>query len=202
MISKRGKSWFQAKPADKSTTIRTVLFDDTLCLHKELIKCKEAQTRLALVNCGIKRARFSEDEHEIHIDCKTKIIKCSFECSDDTRGTTTNSILLNHLQTTKPFDNVTITVKVKRVSTPTEVQNKSGKLLTKQDILVVDKTANANLVLWGSNIGQLKEKQYYIISDATFKEYQAAKYISISSFTCIEPVPDIGEVISYSLIQL
>ena len=78
---------------------------------------------------------------------------------------------------------------------PMSVQNKSGKLLHKQECIMADKSAQIRLVLWEDDIVINKS---YKLDKMKIRMYNDVKYLSVSSCTTIESIGDIGHVANLS----
>ena len=66
-------------------------------------------------------------------------------------------------------------IKVSNVTHPTEVP--TGK--KKQDVIIVDGSGSGKCVLWGKNIGNLKEGECYLLKNFVVREY-GSKYLSMA----------------------
>ena len=77
---------------------------------------------------------------------------------------------------------------------PMPVQNKSGKLLHKQECIMADESAQIRLVLWEDDINKLVINKPYKLDKMKIRMYNDVKYLSVSSCTIIESIDDIGHV--------
>ena len=78
---------------------------------------------------------------------------------------------------------------------PMPVQNKSGKLLHKQECIMADESAQIRLVLWEDDINKLVINKSYKLDKMKIRMYNDVKYLSVSSCTTIESIDDIGHML-------
>ena len=74
------------------------------------------------------------------------------------------------------------------------VQNKSGKLLHKQECIMADASAPVRVVLWEDDIKKLVINKSYKFDKMKIRMYNDVMHLSVSSCTTIESIDDIGHV--------
>ena len=88
---------------------------------------------------------------------------------------------------------VTVTIKVKSISTPQKVTSKDdGRDFQKQDCIVGDISGCGKVVLWEKDIGSMAEGNSYKLAGASIKSFGGITYLSIGDNCTITQVDDIG----------
>ena len=89
---------------------------------------------------------------------------------------------------------VTVTVKVKKVDSIEKVKNREGKELQKQDCVVGDASGCTCVVVWERDVNRLKEDGCYKIIGASVRSFRGVSYLSVGGDCTIESVNEIGEI--------
>ena len=66
---------------------------------------------------------------------------------------------------------------------------------TKQEVLVADTTAKGTIVLWGNDIGTLKQGKSYQLNRLEIRTYLTKRHLSFPSATSADEISDIEDVI-------
>lgn len=98
---------------------------------------------------------------------------------------------LSNVDTAKMYEAMTDEDKVANVLSPFAISPD----LTKQDVIVADKSTTGKVTLWASDIGTLEMGKSYQLKHFTVPEYNCQKYRSMPKYGgTIIPILDIGEV--------
>lgn len=203
--------YFDGKLSDGKKTLKLIAFDPLL--RTQMDKSRLDHTPIAIMNCQVKEnTKFlsaSNEKLEILASSRSKVqtsphklsLPEDFEALDPDSQPSPN-VTVQEIDDLSVGQQVTITCKVVQLDDPTPVQNKSGKLLTKQESIVADVTDQIRVVLWETEIGKLIIDQCYKLENITIRMYNDIKYLSISSTTLVTPIDDIGQVSNDSNDQL
>lgn len=147
---KKGKSsqFFDAKIIDDKAQVRVVGF--STALRKRMANFEDSHDPVALQNCRIKKARYS-DELEIILSPTTQISKSPKKFQQVIK-TKSGIITISNIQNMCDYDKVSVKAKVLSVHPPVEV----GAGLTKQDVAVSDASGAIKITLWESNVNCIK----------------------------------------------
>ena len=70
-----------------------------------------------------------------------------------------------------------VSFRMDTISSPMPVQNKSGKLLHKQECIMADESAQIRLVLWEDDINKLVINKSYKLDKMKIRMYNDVKYL-------------------------
>ena len=85
---------------------------------------------------------------------------------------------------------ITITGKVLKVGEDVEIR--AG--LVKRDVVIADNTGNVVVTLWQERRNEVKMNYSYKLANASIRQYNGEKYVSVTSNCRIEEVDDVGGV--------
>lgn len=104
------------------------------------------------------------------------------------------AIMMKDLPSVKLKQLVTVTIKVKSVSTPEKVTNRDGKEFQKQDYVVGNISGCGKVVLWEIEVGSLTEGSCYKLAGVSVKSFGGISYLSVGENCKITEVDNIGQV--------
>ena len=184
-----GRPFFEAKLTDGEKQLRVVGF--TSGQQKRLSTSQSTMDSVALENCQVKRAKYSDDM-EIVLRSTSKVQSSPKKFSKEKIAVLMNEkITLDSLGTKNEYDKVTVSAKVIRIDEPTQV---SGNL-TKQDLIIADATAAAKITLWEDRVDTIDEGDSYEFKNVNVRSFKQEKYLSVSKkATTITLIPDLENV--------
>ena len=158
--------------------------------QKSLSNCHATMDSVALENCQVKHAKYSDDL-EIILRSTSKVQSSPKKFSKNKIATLLNEkTSLDFLDMKNEHDKVTVSAKVPHVDQPIQVSAN----LTKQDVIIADATASAKITLWEDNLNTVDEGQSYEFKSVTVRCYKQEKYLSIpkkgADITLIQDLAD------------
>ena len=144
---------------DESESISLVGFDHVK--HQQLLAVAKSPSKMLKLNkCDLQLNKFSK-KPEIMVKRHTIVSESSRELNiPDTDTIGSKSISISDLTSIKEGDKVNVRVKVIDIREAKKV----GKNLTKQEVIIADKTGNTILTLWESDIDTLTIAESYHVT--------------------------------------
>ena len=187
----RKSVYFDGVVSDGSTSRRVVAFSEKQL--KTLKGFKESKMPAELQDCQVKHGVHGE-EMEIVIKKGSKIRPSEKKIDTskiDFDGEVSPLVCVNEVDDKKVFSLVSVRVKVHCISKPETLQ--SG--LTKQDMVIADRSGSGRATIWGENIGLVQTGKSYLLSSFMVKEFTGQKYLSMrKGVSGIEKIDDLQDV--------
>jgi len=192
--------YFDGKFSDGKKTVRLVSFEPKL--HKEFQDAQREQRPVVIEDCILKRNR---DQMEIVVDNKTTITNSpkKFRVNEsDALPRLPELVTLDDVKDVAERQQVSLVAKIISLGKVEQVNVKScGKCLSKCEAVLADCTAACRCVLWEEHTGKVHEEQCYKITNATVRQFNGVKYVSIGEKTIIEPSDAITDVVDETAMQ-
>ena len=203
-VSKKNENvrYFDGKVSDGKKSMRVVSFDPVL--RHQTDEARLNKSPIAIVNCQVKeKTEFNfgnSSAFEILATNRFKVeaSRHNFDLSQDLEITDQDeaplAISIMEVDDISTGQHVCVSAKVVQLDTPIPVHNKSGQLLHKQECILADESAKIRMVLWETDIDRLIINKSYKLNKVTVRIYNDVKYLSVSTYTTITPIDDIGAV--------
>ena len=198
--------FFESRLCDDKKMVRVISFAPQL--RKDFTNAKESGEEILLRDCIIQQSKFNS-QLEVLANSRTKILKSPkrFKIDENVVQTTSTSddldIIVSDLHDLAVNQRVNIVGKVVHMDAPMKIQSSTSDkgCLLKQDFTLADSTAATRAVLWEEKVACIELHQSYKFSNATVRQFNQKKYVSLSANCRIEKIDDIGDVDSTLLID-
>ena len=183
---------FDAEVSDGCSLMRVVVFDERQQKVLEQLVGRPA----VLKNCNTQWSAYSQ-KMEIIVKSYTVIEKSDMEfVIEDVNTIGSVFVSLAQISELNEFDRVTTKVKVTNVS---ETNVVGGGKKKKQEVTVGDKTGNARVTVWESDIGKLAVGFSYQLNRFVVRIFMGRKYLSWppngASTYAIDDIGDVDETL-------
>ena len=182
----RKSDYFDGRICDGRRKLRFVGFSEQQ--QKKMNDFFDNKDSIVLSDCEVKPSRQGVDM-EVLLKRGTLIQKSpkKFDVTQESDAV----VPLSNMDTAKMYEPMTVEVKVAKVLSPFAISPD----LTKQDVIVADKSTTGKVTLWASDIGTLEIRKSYRLKHFTVREYNCQKYLSMpKDGGTIIPILDISEV--------
>ena len=151
--------------------------------------CKSPKKSVNLANCNLQLNKYTQ-KPELLVQRHTRISESTTEFEvDNPAAVGAKSIFLDQRTTLNDGDKVNVRVKVIRI-----FDKKTGRNLTKQEIIIADKT-DAVLTLWEDDMDSLELDESYSFTKLTVRVFDDDHILSYRKFGgSMSLIEDIGDV--------
>ena len=186
------RQWFDSSFTDGTKMTRIVCFNPRL--RNEVVTAKESGETMAISKCQIKLCKDSATEMEILLNSRSKVAKSAKRFKVDPAMSLSTDIIIAKLPDLTVNQQVTITGKIVSVDSPENITTKDGRTLKIQTVHVADASGQCKCVIWEELVGKLELNKSYTLKNATIKEFNGMRNVSLSTKSEVHNVSDIEDV--------
>lgn len=201
--------YFDGQFTDGKKAVRMVSFEPKL--RTEVQKAQESGEEVALRNCYVQKSRTEgSDELEIVASSRTRVERSAKKfCIEEEVVQAAASVSgvmdigsLGEISELAVNQHVNVTGKVQSIQPPGKVFVKTrGEALSLENFILADCTAVCRGTAWDRDVGVLQVGHSYALKNVTIREFNGAKYVSLSDRASMEEVADIGEVVTDDVVE-